>query len=358
MLGQLLESLSGHLAVHLESRVPCTELYEARIASSKPSLGFFILLISSAVIATLGLISNSTAVVIGAMIVAPLMDPILSLAFGLAVSDGRLIRRSAVTVGFGVLAVVGTASLISWGLGVSYVQSEITGRTSPNLIDLGIAIAAAVAGSFSMTRKQLSNSIAGVAIAVALVPPLCVSGIGLTLGSEMVAVFGRGTVAGLTNQIAEGSFLLFLANLIGITVTSLMVFLVQRYGSLRTCWRNLLVWLGLLSMPLSSALHDFSVRQQMDAVFAHVKSGRLKRVAIAQGNPRLWSRVRLTYSNVSVVDNKATLDLVLNAPEDFLNQSVMNSLNQQMLNRAKEFGVDDLDMNISVIPNRVYKFDN
>ena len=353
MLGQLLESLSGHWAVHLESRVPRTELYEARIASSKPSLGFFILLISSAVIATLGLISNSTAVVIGAMIVAPLMDPILSLAFGLAVSDGRLIRRSAVTVGFGVLAVVGTASLISWGLGVSYVQSQITGRTSPNLIDLGIAIAAAVAGSFSMTRKQLSNSIAGVAIAVALVPPLCVSGIGLTLGSEMVAVFGRGTVAGLTNQIAEGSFLLFLANLIGITVTSLVVFLVQLYGSFRTCWRNLVVWLGLLSMPLSSALHDFSVRQQMDAVFAHVEAGRLKRIAIAQGNPRLWSRVRLTYSNVSVVDNKATLDLVLNAPEDFLNQSMMNSLNQQMFSRAKEFGVDDLGMNISVIPNRV-----
>ena len=172
MFARLLDSLSGQWAVHLESRVPRTDLYEARIASSKPSLGFFILLISSAVIATLGLVSNSTAVVIGAMIVAPLMDPILSLAFGLAVSDGKLIRRSAVTVCFGVMAVVGTASLISWALGVSYVQSEITGRTSPNLIDLGIAIAAAVAGSFSMTRKQLSNSIAGVAIAVALVPPL------------------------------------------------------------------------------------------------------------------------------------------------------------------------------------------
>ena len=74
-------------------------------------------------------------------------------------------------------------------------------------------------------------------------------------------------MAGLTNQIAEGSFLLFLANLIGITVTSLVVFLVQRYGSIRRCWRNLLVWLGLLgllSIPLSSALHDFSVRQEMD----------------------------------------------------------------------------------------------
>ena len=64
----------------------------------------------------------------------------------------------------------------------------------------------------------------------------------------MVAVFGRGTVAGLTNQIAEGSFLLFLANLIGITVTSLVVCLVQRYGSVRRCWRNFLVWLGLLGL--------------------------------------------------------------------------------------------------------------
>ena len=164
------------------------------------------LLISSAVIATLGLISNSTAVVIGAMIVAPLMDPILSLAFGLAVIDGQLIRRSAVTVTLGVIAVVSTSAILSLLLGIGHVQSEITARTSPNLIDLGIAVAAAVAGSFSMTRERLSNSIAGVAIAVAPVPPLCVSGIGLTLGEDVVAVFGRRTVAGLTNQIAEGPF--------------------------------------------------------------------------------------------------------------------------------------------------------
>ena len=201
---RFVETFSGHWAMNLETKVPRIELYEKRIASSKPSLGFFVLLVCSAVIATLGLISNSTAVVIGAMVVAPLMDPILSLAFGLAVSDGKLIRRSAVTVMFGVAAVVGTASLLSLMLGISNVQSEIIGRTSPNLIDLGIAVAAAVAGSFSMTRERLSNSIAGVAIAVALVPPLCVSGIGLTLGSDMTAVFGRGTVAGLTNQIAEG----------------------------------------------------------------------------------------------------------------------------------------------------------
>ena len=82
----------------------------------------FSFLMSSAVIISLGLISNSMAVAIGAMIDAPLMEPILSLAFGLAVSDGKLIRRSAVTIGFGVMAVIGTAVLIGLGLGISHVQ--------------------------------------------------------------------------------------------------------------------------------------------------------------------------------------------------------------------------------------------
>tara|TARA_B100002051_G_scaffold245368_1_gene252676 strand:- start:194 stop:751 length:558 start_codon:yes stop_codon:yes gene_type:complete len=141
------DSVSGHWALNLETKVPRVELYEIRIASSKPSLGFCVLLISSAVIATLGLISNSTALVIGAMIVAPLMDPILSLAFGQGVSDGQLIRRSAVRATLGVMAVVCTAATLSLLLGIGHVQSEITARTSPNLIDLGIAVAAVVAGA-------------------------------------------------------------------------------------------------------------------------------------------------------------------------------------------------------------------
>ena len=113
-----------------------------------------------------------------------------------------------------------------------------------------------------------------------------------------------------------------------------------------------------MSLPLLSALHDFSVRQQMDSEFGRFKAGQLKRVALARGNQRLWSKVRLMYSSVSVVNNKARLDIVLNAPEDILDQSFMNDVNQQMLKRAKDFGLDDLDVNISVIPNRVYKFDN
>ena len=155
-----------------------------------------------------------------------------------------------------------------------------------------------------------------------------------------MAVFSRGTVAGHTNQIAEGSILLFLANLIGITVTGLVGFLVQRNGSFRNYWRNLLVWLGLLgllSLPLSSALHDFSVRQEMDAEFGRFKAGQLKRLAIAQGNQRFWSKVRLMSGSVGVFDNKPMLDVVLIAPEDILDQSFMNEVDHQILKRAKGF---------------------
>ena len=356
----LVGSLSGEWRLNLETQVPRNDLYKSRIASSRPTLGFFLLLICSAVIATLGLISNSTAVVIGAMIVAPLMDPILSLAFGLAISDGRLVKRSAITVIIGVLTVIGTATLFGWILDASEVNREIYSRTAPNLIDLGIAVAAAIAGSFTLTRDRLSNSIAGVAIAVALVPPLCVCGIGLSMGSEVIAVFGRGSVAGLSNQISEGSFLLFLANLIGITVASLMVFLLQRYGSIRRSWRNLLVWLGLLGLlciPLASSLQDFSIRQNIDAQFATFKAGRVKQFEMTEKNPYLWKKVKLLYSNVRVVKSNATIELVLNAQEGLITQKVIDELHQRIITRAREdYSVDEIRVNISVIPNQIFKY--
>ena len=194
-LSDFINRISGEWRLNLETQVPREELYRIRIASSKPSLGFFVLLICSAVIATLGLLSNSTAVVIGAMIVAPLMDPILSLAFGLTISDNKLVKRSAITVAIGVAVVVITAWILTSMIGPAEVNREITSRTAPTLIDLGIATAAAVAGAFTITRDRLSNSIAGVAIAVALVPPLCVTGIGLSLGQGIVAVFMLGQPA-------------------------------------------------------------------------------------------------------------------------------------------------------------------
>ena len=93
-------------------------------------------------------------------------------------------------------------------------------------------------------------------------------------------------------------------------------------------------------------------------MFGRFKAGQLKRVAIAQSNPRFWSKVRLMCSNVIVVNNKARLDLVLNAHEVFLNQSFMDDFYQKMQGRVKDFGLKDLDVNVRVIPNRLYKFNS
>ena len=360
LIRQAFDSISGEWQLNLESRVPPEELRQSRINSSKPSLGFFVLLICSAVIATLGLISNSTGVVIGAMIVAPLMDPILSLAFGLTIADKQLTNRSAITVLIGALTVVGTAWLLASTFGANEVNPEITARTAPNLIDLVIAVAAAVAGAFTLSRDRLSNSIAGVAIAVALVPPLCVTGIGLSMGPEMVAVFGRGTVTGLHNQISEGSFLLFLANLIGITVASLVVFMLQRYGRLQKAWRNLLLWLGLLSLlciPLSSALHDFSMRQQINGQFATFKADLIKK-GLSAGNHRAnLRRIKLLYSNVDVVDDEATIDVVINVPKNLVGKLGLAEMEEEMIQRAKSiYGIDKVHFNITVIPTQILRY--
>ena len=357
LIRQAFDSLSGEWQLNLESRVPPEELRQSRITSSKPSLGFLVLLVCSAVIATLGLISNSTAVVIGAMIVAPLMDPILSLAFGLTIADNQLANRSAITLFIGVVIVVATSWLLASLLGANEINPEITARTAPNLIDLLIAVAAAVAGAFSLSRDRLSNSIAGVAIAVALVPPLCVTGIGLSLGPEVVAVFGRGTVTGLHNQVAEGSFLLFLANLIGITVASLVIFMLQRYGRIQKAWRSLLLWIGLLGLlciPLSSALHEFSMRQQINGQFATFKAGLIEQGLSTGYQQTNLRRIKLLYSNVDVVDENATIDVVLNMPKDSKGLPSLEEMEQEMIQRAKSiYGIDNVQFNITVIPTQI-----
>jgi len=256
---------------------------------------------------------------------------------------------------------VGTAWLLASVFEASEVNREMTARTAPNLLDLVIAVAAAVAGAYTLTRDRLSNSIAGVAIAVALVPPLCVTGIGLSLGPEMVAVFGRGTVTGLSNQVAEGSFLLFLANLIGITVASLVLFMLQRYGRLQQAWRNLLVWLGLLGLlciPLSSALHDFSVRQQINAQFASFKVGLIEKGLTKGSNASNLRRIKLLYSNVSVVDNAATVYMVLNVPQELVGKLGLEEMQSDLSQRAKSlYGIDEVVINISVIPTQILRYD-
>ena len=116
------------------------------------------------------------------MIIAPLMNPIASLAYALVVLSSRLLERAIFTLLTGILLVIVIAYLTTEILGLTTVGSEILGRTTPNSLDLGVALAAGAAAAFANTRRSIASALPGVAISVALVPPLSVVGIGLCLG--------------------------------------------------------------------------------------------------------------------------------------------------------------------------------
>ncbi|MDJ0951215.1 MAG: DUF389 domain-containing protein [Alphaproteobacteria bacterium] len=262
--------LTGGWAPYTEQPVPAEDLSQQMVSASVPAFAFFFMLAIAAAIATFGLIANSAPAIIGAMIIAPLMSPIMGLSYGLVAFDRRLISMSLVTVAAGTVLVVAIAYLSMWIIGMRVAGSEILARTSPTLLDLGVALAAGGAAAFVHTRRSIANSIAGVAIAVALVPPLAVTGIGLALGEKATSatgislgefgLFGGGT------DIATGSFVLFLTNLVGIVAVAMLVFLFQRYGAWKKALVALILFAGfsfLIFEPLDEALREMYVKNRV-----------------------------------------------------------------------------------------------
>ena len=176
---------------------------------SIPSLIYYILLGVSGLIAGFGLLSNSAAVVVGAMLVSPLMMPIFGIAVSLISGEMRLLRR-AMTAEFGGVFLV---LLLTYLLGLMPFSLEITpemlARTRPNLLDLFVAVFAGFAGCMATLDERISPALPGVAIATSLTPPLATSGLSLAFGSY---------------QGAWGSFLLFFANFLAILIVAAGIF--------------------------------------------------------------------------------------------------------------------------------------
>lgn len=168
----------------------------------------------SAGIAVLGLLLSSPAVVIGAMLISPLMGPIIGLGFGLATFDQREIREAAVALAGGVLMAVLFAALVVKLSPLQNVTEEIAARTRPNLFDLMVALFSALAGAYAMVRGR-EGTVVGVAIATALMPPLAVVGYGL---------------ATLNWTVFAGSALLFFTNLMTIAVAAAVVARLYGFG--------------------------------------------------------------------------------------------------------------------------------
>jgi len=142
-----------------------------------------LILMCSIFIASIGLNMNSTAVVIGAMLISPLMTPIVGLGFGLAIFDTRLIKQSLQVLFTQVLVSLLVSTLYFWISPLSYASSELIARTSPTIWDVLIAIAGGIAGFIGSRKKEANNIVPGVAIATALMPPICTAGYGLANGN-------------------------------------------------------------------------------------------------------------------------------------------------------------------------------
>jgi uncharacterized hydrophobic protein (TIGR00271 family) len=203
-----------------------TECIEVIAQGATPGLAYYVLLILSTLIAGYGLLANSTATVIGAMLVAPLMGPILGLAMGTVLGDTKMFRHSLLAEISGVVLVVLTGAMVALIAGVDHIDflaSEIANRTRPTLYDMAIGLAAGLAGAFCLIQPGLRSSVAGVAIAVALVPPLTVTGI-------TSAGWLHGYVPA---RDAFGSFMLFLANFLTIEMAAGILFYLAGFRTRR-----------------------------------------------------------------------------------------------------------------------------
>ncbi|MBK3393710.1 DUF389 domain-containing protein [Psychrobacter sp. M9-54-1] len=177
-------------------------------ANALPSKMYFMMNILSAIIASYGLVTNSAAVVIGAMLVAMMLGPITGVA--LAIIDHRmpLLRKSLITVFLGISLVVLVGFIVGWLHKDQPLTVEILSRTQPTSMDLMIALAGGTAGAYAMVSPHLSVAVVGVAVATALVPPLAASGI----------LFANGEM-----QMGLGALLLALTNIIAIQFTNALV---------------------------------------------------------------------------------------------------------------------------------------
>jgi len=236
--------------------------------SCTPDFDFFLLVVLSAVIATLGLLTNSAAVIIGAMLVAPLMSPIIGIGLASLTGDARLFRDSSVALGQGALLAILMAVFLAWSnrylpfVTLQELPVEVLSRTRPSPIDLTIALAGGMAAAFALVMPSISAALPGVAIATALMPPLCTVGIGVAMS--------RWDVAG-------GALLLFLTNAVTIAFAAMLVFFALGFTPKREAGRRVpralaisaiftLILLVPLTILSAGFFRDAAENRQINAV--------------------------------------------------------------------------------------------
>lgn len=261
------------------------ELFVSLRENARVTSSFQVLMVLSALLALAGMYANSAPVIIGAMILAPLMSPIVSLAMGLARTEVNLIKTSMRTLLVGISWGLACAILVALVMPLDIPTPEMQARMSPTLLDLMVAVLSGVAGAYANAKEEIAKSLAGVAIAVALVPPLSVAGIGLGWGDW---------------GMAGGAFLLLVTNLVGIALAASATFLVLGFAPFKRARTGLgvsLLIMLLISAPLSLSFSHLVAKNrvlekvptgtiQLSGLLVHVRQ-----VEVSLDEPHLVSLV-------------------------------------------------------------------
>jgi uncharacterized hydrophobic protein (TIGR00271 family) len=284
---------------------------------------FLVLTLAAGAIATLGLLANSSAVVIGAMLVAPWMLPLRAAAFGILQGRLLLVGRALLTLLIGIALTVGLSVLLGLGVGLPILGSEVAARTQPNLLDLGVALVAGAIAAYASVSSKAISSLAGTAIAVALVPPVCAFGL---------------LLAQAQGREALGAALLFAANLLGILSGALVTLAVSQPELRLNLWRsrlglvNLLLT-ALLLVPLSGSFVSLMAQSRQSAALVEIqqaitaslknntltlgKDSELINVRIdwSQNPPLIRAAVRVTNPRLPTARQVADVQAVINAQQ-------------------------------------------
>jgi len=282
------------------------------IESASPGVDFFVLIILSCAIATFGLIINSPAVIIGAMLVAPLMSPIMALSMASISGLSLLFKRSLTATLVGTASAIALSALLSffifrlpYGI-LAEIPSEVLSRTSPSLIDMGIALAGGAAAAYAIAHPRLSAALPGVAISTALMPPICTIGIGISF---------------LNPSIFLGALLLFATNLAAISFAGILTFALMgfrpRKSSENDAISRSLRISALLVLTISIPLGFFAWKTIMDArIYSQANRAILKSASEL-------TEVRLVDLAINTERDVSKVDVVLRTRRELTHEEVL-----------------------------------
>ena len=276
------------------------------------------LIVLSAAIAAFGLLADSAGVVIGAMLVAPLMTPIQALGAALVHGSTRRMLTSALVIAFGFVGAVITGYVVSFlgngNVSVDALPQEILSRTSPGLIDLGIAVAAGAAGGYVIARPAVSSALPGVGIAVALVPPLATVGICLQLGVP---------------DLARGAALLFFTNLAAIVLAGAVMIFGAGFRPMKAEGTGTAARAGFALAVVLVIAVAIPLAVHTRGAIADSQASRTVDQAIPDWDPL----VRVVSLSVDDDGGKVTVDLVVTSPSDPVSVWQLASLLRERLGR-------------------------